>query len=339
VASISIILAVHNQESSLKELAKQLEKAASGLTRHNFEFIYVDNGSLDGSYAVLRDFASSDRRVRVVRLTRNFGRSGALQAGITYSSGDCAVFLEAFPGFATDFLPEMVSLWESGVRVVTTVYQAGDTRRGSQRQLRERLKRTVQNLLFKDLRPTPGTPFLIDRQAADLILRAGATAIPFQAILAWAAFKSAVLTLPASAFGGTTAPVSWRETLAEWSAGQYGLSHWPVRLAGRIAFTAAATSLIAMLGILGILLLKPTTHIEAGLVWAALFLAVAAQLIGTGLLGKYLQRTVEFSRGWPAFIVESVINEPAVNQEAREKIEKLLSSFAGGARRRRSGEQ
>lgn len=339
MAFISIILDVRNQKSSLQDLATQLEKAASGLIRHRFEFIYIDNGSTDGSYTVLQDFASSDRRVRVVRLTRNFGRQGALRAGITYASGDCAVFLEVFPGIATDFLPEMVSLWESGARVVTALYEAGDVRYGSPRRLLEHLKRTVKNLFLKDLRPMPGRPFLIDRQAAELILSAGTPAIPIQAVLAWAAFKFAEVNIPASVPGGTFPPVSWRELLAEWSGVQVVLSHWPVRLSFMIALAGAVTSLIAGLGIFGAMIFIPTIQIETPLVGAALLLAVAVQLGGIGLLGKYMQRLLEICRGWPAFVVDSVINEPAVNQEARDKLEKLLSSFTAGARRRRSGER
>ena len=85
---ISIIVPVYYNQGSLKLLAERLDELSQTHSQHQFEFIYVDDGSGDSSYNVLLGIAKQDHRVRLIKLIRNFGSNNAILAGINYAHGD-----------------------------------------------------------------------------------------------------------------------------------------------------------------------------------------------------------------------------------------------------------
>lgn len=90
---MSIIIPIKDERDNLRPLHDRLRQAADAVGRP-CEFVVVDDGSSDGSYAVLEQLAAADPRVKVVRLRRNFGQTAALQAGIDFSAGDVLVTMD-----------------------------------------------------------------------------------------------------------------------------------------------------------------------------------------------------------------------------------------------------
>jgi hypothetical protein len=90
---LSVIIPIKDERDNLSPLSEQLRGALAPLGC-TYEVIFVDDGSMDGSFALLEKLAAADHRVKVVRLRRNFGQTAALQAGIDWSSGDILVTLD-----------------------------------------------------------------------------------------------------------------------------------------------------------------------------------------------------------------------------------------------------
>jgi glycosyltransferase involved in cell wall biosynthesis len=91
---LSVILPVFNEEESLKLQYKAVSDAVKKLKK-SYEIIFVDDGSSDSSYDILKEIASSDKNVRLVRFRRNFGQTAAMAAGIDYSKGEVIVFMDS----------------------------------------------------------------------------------------------------------------------------------------------------------------------------------------------------------------------------------------------------
>jgi glycosyltransferase involved in cell wall biosynthesis len=91
--NLSIVIPIKDERDNLQPLLERLEQVLDPLGL-SYEVIVVDDGSVDGSFPVLEQLAARDRRVKVVRLRRNFGQTAALQAGIDWSSGDILVTLD-----------------------------------------------------------------------------------------------------------------------------------------------------------------------------------------------------------------------------------------------------
>jgi glycosyltransferase involved in cell wall biosynthesis len=90
---LSVIIPIKDERENLSPLCEQLREALAPLGC-SYEVIFVDDGSMDGSFVVLEKLAAADHRVKVVQLRRNFGQTAALQAGIDWSSGDILVTLD-----------------------------------------------------------------------------------------------------------------------------------------------------------------------------------------------------------------------------------------------------
>src|SRR5256884_7027952 len=91
---ISVFLPVFNEESNLRPLHEKLDRALAQLGR-TAEIIYVDDGSSDGSLAILRELAAKDSRVRVIALRRNYGQTPAMAAGIHAARGEVLIPMDA----------------------------------------------------------------------------------------------------------------------------------------------------------------------------------------------------------------------------------------------------
>lgn len=90
---LSVIIPIKDERDNLAPLHERLHHSLDPLGL-DYELVFVDDGSTDGSYAVLRDLAAGDRRAKVVRLRRNFGQSAALKAGIDWSQGEVVVTMD-----------------------------------------------------------------------------------------------------------------------------------------------------------------------------------------------------------------------------------------------------
>src|SRR5262245_29622094 len=90
---LSIVIPIKDERDNLRPLHEQISTALATLPK-SYEIIFVDDGSLDGSFEVLEELARRDGHVKVVCLRRNFGQSAALQAGIDFSTGAVLVTMD-----------------------------------------------------------------------------------------------------------------------------------------------------------------------------------------------------------------------------------------------------
>jgi glycosyltransferase involved in cell wall biosynthesis len=116
---LSIVLPVFNEEDTLLDLYDRLVKILDGGRVEAFELIFVDDGSTDVSFHLLREIASRDRRVRVVRLAKNFGQHIALSAGIERSRGDIVILMDADLQNAPEDIPKFVAKIHDGYDFVS----------------------------------------------------------------------------------------------------------------------------------------------------------------------------------------------------------------------------
>src|SRR6516165_10119572 len=90
----SVVVPVYNEQEVLPELYERLGRVLTSLD-DPAEVVFVDDGSADGSPEILRGVQASDKRVRIVRLSRNFGHQAAITAGLAYAQGDMVAILDA----------------------------------------------------------------------------------------------------------------------------------------------------------------------------------------------------------------------------------------------------
>lgn len=115
---LSIIIPLYNEADNLKLLHPKLIEVLNKLNK-DYEVIYVDDNSTDGSHDLVREFAQSNEKVKIIRLARNFGQTLAIQAGIDYSKGDTLIFIDADLQNDPADIPKLLHKIEEGYDVVS----------------------------------------------------------------------------------------------------------------------------------------------------------------------------------------------------------------------------
>src|SRR5687767_13130767 len=121
---VSVVVPVYFNEETLPTLIERLRVVAEQIPRCELEMVFVDDGSRDRSFAVLREEAARDPRVHADRLSRNFGSNVAILAGLAHADGDASVVISADLQDPPEKIPEMVAAWRDGVDVVLAARQA-----------------------------------------------------------------------------------------------------------------------------------------------------------------------------------------------------------------------
>jgi dolichol-phosphate mannosyltransferase len=166
---LSVVVAVHNEEACLPELALRLSQAIAR-ARCPAEIILVDDGSSDASFAIIEALSLKDDRVRGVRLSRNEGHQTALLCGMSFARGDVIVTLDADLQHPPELLPPMLEEWRRGFDVVH-MRRSASGRRDLARDTLAAAFYWVFNAL-SDVPVLPGsTDFrLLDRRCVDDLL-------------------------------------------------------------------------------------------------------------------------------------------------------------------------
>ena len=118
---ISIVTPCYNEELNVDELYRRILAAISGLSKYDFELIFIDNHSEDGTVAKLRTLAQTDPTVKVIINARNFGHIRSPYYGILQSSGLATIYLASDLQDPPELIPEFIRHWEEGYKLVMAV--------------------------------------------------------------------------------------------------------------------------------------------------------------------------------------------------------------------------
>ncbi len=120
---LSIVISAYNEEGNIQALYRHLKSVAGRLPLKSVEFIFVDDGSTDGTCRAIMRLKKKDGRVKIVRLVRNFGHEIAMTAGMDHARGDGVVFMDADLQHPPKYIADMVRLWQNGSDIVLTKRQ------------------------------------------------------------------------------------------------------------------------------------------------------------------------------------------------------------------------
>jgi dolichol-phosphate mannosyltransferase len=301
---LSIIVPCFNEEQVLGETNRRLLATAeqSGM---GFEILYVDDGSSDGTAEILRQLHAADARVKVLRLSRNFGHQFAITAGLEHASGDAVVLIDADLQDPPEVILQMLAHWNEGswdVVYGTRIDREGE---GAWKQGTAKLFYRVINLLSDVPIPLDTGDFrLMDRKVVDALLSMPERDRFLRGMVSWLGFRQ--LALPyhrAARFAGTT-KYPLRKMLRFAMDGILSFSAVPLRIATMIGLAASFMALIGSLVALGF---RIWTH-EWVAGWTSLLLTVlfmgGVQLVSLGVIGEYLGRTYWEAKNRPLYLVQ-----------------------------------
>lgn len=112
--TITIIVPCYNEQEVLEEFHTEVGKVFSAVPDCRFRFLFVNDGSRDGTLGIIRRLAEEDPRVSYISFSRNFGKEAAMLAGLDYAESDAVILMDSDLQHPPELIPEMVRWWRQG---------------------------------------------------------------------------------------------------------------------------------------------------------------------------------------------------------------------------------
>ena len=313
---LSVIVPCYNEELVLPETHAQLCAALGEIPGIDYELIYVDDGSSDGTFECLRRFQSESAQVRVLKLSRNFGQEVAMTAGLAECAGDAAVLFDADLQDPPATIAELVAHWQGGADVAYAVRLArpGETR------LRLSFSTFFYSLINRIAeRPIPreASDFrLLDRKVVGAFLAMPERDRFTRAMVSWLGFRQVAVHYRRQPRHAGNSKYRFGKRLRGAIDGLLSFSLLPLRLATWLGFLAAGA---AVIGIAYAMVVRLFTDAWVS-GWAGLLIAIlffgGIQLVVVGILGEYVGRIYGEVKRRPLYFVESRLGFPERSEAA-----------------------
>jgi dolichol-phosphate mannosyltransferase len=296
-----VVVPVFNERDNLQPLLDRLGPVlaqSSGL----YEILFVDDGSTDDTVQGLVQVMADDPRVRLVRLSRNFGHQAALVAGLEHSRGAAVITMDGDLQHPPELIPQLVQRWRAGDEIVQTIRrEPADTnpfKRAGSRWFYRLLSALTR------LRVTPGAADfrLMDRVAVNAFLACGERRRFNRGLVHWIGFTYSEVPYDAEPRHAGRSKYSFRAMIRLAGDAIFSFSSWPLRLAG---LAGAVVSLLAAGYLLFVLWAYFFGHPEKG--WSSTLASVlilgGVNLVVLWILGEYVGRLYEEVKQRPIYII------------------------------------
>jgi len=302
----SIVVPIYNEETTLAEFYARLSKVVQSLNGE-YEVVFVNDGSDDQSEKILQQLHQSDRRVKILHLSRNFGHQVAITAGLDLAQGNACLIMDADLQDPPELIPEMVRLWHSGFQVV---YGLRKKRLGE-----NRFKLLSASLFYKalkylahiDIPQDVGDFRLLDRKVVDALKKLPERNRFVRGLVSWVGFRQTDLLYERDArFAGETKyPLLKMLKLA--LDGITSFSAIPLRLATWMGLLFSLASFLLILWVIGAKLFTDRTVLGWASLMVAVLLIVGVQLFTIGILGEYIGRIFDEAKQRPLYLIREKI--------------------------------
>lgn len=299
---LSVVVPVYNEENTVEAFLERLTPHLDQLS-FDWEIVFVNDGSLDATLERLLGILAHEQRLRIVDLSRNFGKEAALAAGFDNVGGDAIVVMDVDLQDPPELIGEMVEKWKAGFDIV-------GARRVS-RQSDRLLKRATAWSFYAiynrigtiTMRCDLGDYRLIDRRAADALSSLRERVRFTKGLFAWLGFHTTVIDFHRpSRHAGDSKFNFWRL----WNFALDGVTSFstvPLRIWSYIgAFTALLSFIYASYIIIRTLVFGVVVPGYASILTVILFLG-GLQLVGIGILGEYIGRIYLEAKQRPIYLV------------------------------------
>ena len=311
-ASLTIVIAAYNEQSVLPVMHPRLARVLDGLDL-DCRVLYVDDGSRDGTWEVLRGIAAADPRVSLLRLARNFGKELALTAGLDQVYTDAAMVLDADGQDPPELIPAFVARWREGYDVVYGTRTRRDGETWFKRFTAAGFYRVMRWLSQTDIPRDTGDFRLMSRRVLDALRQLRERQRFMKGLFTWVGYRQVSLPYEREArLAGDTKFNYWRL----WNLALEGITSFstvPLRLATYLGvFTALVAFGWGLWIIARTVLWGDPVQGWPSLMTVVLFLG-GLQLVALGIIGEYLGRMYVESKQRPLYLVsESVDGSLAV---------------------------
>ena len=302
--TITLLIPVYNEESVLPQLFKRLDEFTKNTPNYQFEFLFINDGSIDKSFSIIAEQSKKDSRISYINLSRNFGKEIAMIAGIDHVKSDALVIIDADLQDPPELIQEMISYWEDGY---DDVYARRNNRQGE-----TWLKKKTSQWYYRILQKSTNIPIqvdtgdfrLLDRRCIEALQKFRESQRNTKAIFSWIGYKKKEIFYNRDPRLSGQTKWNYRKLLNLAIDGITSFTTAPLRMATIFGFIV---SFIAFVWIV-YLLVRPLFGVSTGAGYSSLMAVIlflgGVQLLSLGIIGEYVGRIFIETKNRPLYLIE-----------------------------------
>jgi len=304
---LSVVVPVFNEEENIPELYRRLRAVLPQVVQE-WEILFVDDGSRDRSWELIRALAAQDPRVRGLRFSRNFGHQMAFAAGLDHARGQAVVIMDADLQDPPELIPELVAKHREGYEVVYAVRVARHGETAFKKLTAKLFYRLLARITAVQIPLDTGDFRLMGPRAVEAFRRLPERHRFTRGLVAWLGFPQTGVPYERAPRHAGTTKYPLRKMLRFALDAITSFSHLPLQLATWLGFVVSAFAFFYILVVLALKLAGISWPGYTSLMAAILFLG-GVQLLMVGLLGEYVGRIYDEVKHRPLYLVAEKVGE------------------------------
>lgn len=299
---ISFVVAVYHNEGAVSKTHEKIQAVfASDLAQHDYEIIFVDDGSKDGSLQEVLGLREQDYRVKVISFTRNFGQMAAMLAGFNEATGDAIINISADLQDPVELIPQMVEKWQGGAE--TVICYRTDRADTLAAKLFSRLAYGVLRMSLPQIPPGGFDFVLMDRKVMDAFNAIDVRHRFFQGDLLWTGYRTCFIPYVRLQRTIGKSQYSFGKKLKNFLDAVLDASYLPIRFISLVGLITSALGVLYSFSI-AISWLRGETPFSG---WAPLMIVILLVggmiMVMLGVIGEYVWRINEEVRKRPNYVI------------------------------------
>ncbi len=304
--NFSIVIPMMNEEEGIPTLFSRLVPILEN-TGRSFEVVCVNDGSTDGTLALLQEYQRRHSFIVVMDLSRNFGKEAALTAGLMQAEGQAVIPLDADLQDPPELIAEMLDIWDKGAEVVLAVRAKRATDTKMKRATANAFYRIINSISEIDIPAHAGDFRLMDRAVIEALKRLPERSRFNKGIFAWLGFNTETIEYERPPREVGTTKWNYRKLWNFALDGITSFSSAPLRIWSYIGvFIAGCAMLFGLVVIFKVLILGHRDVPGYASLMTVLLFSNGIVLIGLGVIGEYLSRVFIETKARPLVIVRKV---------------------------------
>lgn len=312
VPDLSFVIPACNEVETITETLNRVSRKARRLVPHS-EILVVDDGSTDGTLDVIQS-GHWDVPVRLLRLSRNFGKEQAIMAGLRHAAGRAVVILDADLQEPLRYVDTMLEHYRAGYEIVYAVRADRDDESWLKRRFTAAFYRFL-NIGSEVPMPAGARDFrLMDRKVVDALCALPESNRFMKGLYAWVGFRSLAIPVELQPRGGGSSKFNFPRLLKLGLTGLTAFTDWPLRMWTGIGMMLASLSIFYGLFLAGRTMFLGHNVPGWSTLAVAIFFFSGIQLMSIGVLGEYLARVFSEVKGRPGYLIAEDVTIAALTE-------------------------
>ncbi len=304
--TISVIFSFRNEENNLEELIDRVTKTLNNLKNYDYELIFINDDSTDNSEEILENLQSK-HPITIINMSRKFGRTQCIIAGLNYAKGDCIVCIDSDLQDPPELIAEMVSKYEEGFEVVHTVRKKRLGEPWYKLFLTKVAYKLINSLSNLNLPAESGDFKLISKRVLEKIIQQSEHRPYLRGLFIWVGFKQTYVEYirEGRKSGVSKFPVFSEGPITEFISGITGHSLRPLYLGILLGFLSIFLSFILIIYAFYLKFSNLSVPGTAGIIIVTSFFS-GMILLFLGIIGIYLSKIFEQTQGRDRYIIKEI---------------------------------